>query len=118
MNEQFSEFRRRVGRIDSAFERRVPGAFLVREDGLAIPKPRSRFRFYFPFKAVLASVLAVLLTKAFLITYFGEDAYIARMDALVAGSVYQEAAATLLMPDRVSLWASVWIGAAIALMPL
>lgn len=117
MNEQFREFQRRVGRIDSAYARRIPAAFLMRSDGLLVPKTRSRLRFYFPFRAVFAGFVAVMVVKGFLLFYLGEEGYVARMDAMLVGSAYEELAATLLMPDPVSLWTAERIAYGASLLP-
>ncbi|MEL6533438.1 MAG: hypothetical protein AAFN09_09025 [Pseudomonadota bacterium] len=117
MNDQFREFRRRVGRIDSAYSRRVPEAFLVRSDGLVVPKVRSRLRFYFPFKALFAGFIAVMVVKGFLLYSLGEADYVARMQVMLEGSAYQELAAKVLMPDPVSIWAAARIGEFVALLP-
>lgn len=118
MNEQFRDFRRRVGRIDRSYDRRVPDAFVMRTDGLVVQgKARSRYRFYFPWRALLASFGAALVTKAFLIFYMGQDAYVARVQPMIEGSAYPELATILLLPDRITQSLSQAIAAFAAALP-
>lgn len=104
MNEQLHDFQHRVGRISRAHSRRAPYAFTVRADGLVVPKTRSRLRFHFPWRAMLAGFVTIVMVKGFLLFYLGTEGYQVRMEQMLAGSEYQEAAATILMPDAVSLW--------------
>lgn len=104
MSDQYNVFQNRVKRIHRSHARRVPYAFTVRPDGLLVPRTRSRLRFYFPWRAILAGFVAVVLVKASMIAALGQDRYTDRMASLLAGSAYEEAATTILAPDPVSSW--------------
>jgi len=104
MSDQFDKFQRRVVRINKSHERRVPYTFTVRPDGLMVPQVRSRLRFYFPWRAILAGFVAVVLVKASMIAALGFDNYQTRLDTLLTGSAYEEVATTILAPDPVSSW--------------
>lgn len=106
MNDQFRQFYRRVGRIDQAYANRIPNAFTIRSDGLVVPKTRSRLRFEFPWRALLAGFFCAVMLKGFLIWYLGVDLYTARLETMLTGAQYEQIAAHILLPDRVSLWVS------------
>ena len=116
MNEQFDNFQQRVGRISHSHKRRVPYAFTVRPDGLLVPRTKSRLRFYFPWRAILAGFMVVVLTKASMIAALGLDGYNSRMETLLTGSAYEELATTILAPDPVSSWTAARITGALAVL--
>ena len=104
MSDQFDTFQQRVGRINRTHKRKVPYAFTVRPDGLMVPRTRSRLRFYFPWRAIIAGFVVVVLAKASMIAALGYDNYVLRMETLLTGSAYEELATTILAPDPVSSW--------------
>lgn len=116
MNDQYGDFRRRVTRINRDYGRRGPG-FVIRPDGLAVPKTRSRLRFYFPFRALIAGFVTIVFVKGFMIYYLGVEGYESRLATLIEGSAYQELAARLLAPDPVSSWTAARIADLVALLP-
>ncbi|MBF9029145.1 hypothetical protein HKCCE3408_01940 [Rhodobacterales bacterium HKCCE3408] len=69
-----------------------------------VPQTRSRLRFHFPWRALLAGFVTIVLVKGFLIYWLTTDGYVARMEDMLAGSKYQELAAHVLTPDPVSTW--------------
>lgn len=104
MNEQFDDFQRRVVRIHDTHGRRVPYSFTVRPDGLMVPRTRSRLRFYFPWRAILAGFVTTMVVKGFMIFYLGLEAYQERMEHVLEGSTYRDVASMILAPDPVSVW--------------
>ncbi|MEM9319878.1 MAG: hypothetical protein AAGA70_12880 [Pseudomonadota bacterium] len=75
-------------------------------------------RFYFPWRAILAGFVTVVLVKAFMIFFLGPTGYETRMNNLLSGSTYEELAVKILSADPVSSWAaarmedaSAWIAA-------
>ena len=114
MNDQFDTFQARVGRINQSHKRRVPYAFTVRPDGLLVPRTKSRLRFYFPWRAILAGFMVVVLAKASMIAALGPEGYTTRMETLLTGSAYEELATSILSPDPVSTWVATQLGGAIA----
>ncbi|MEM1273048.1 MAG: hypothetical protein AAGF88_04475 [Pseudomonadota bacterium] len=114
MNDQYDTFQERVGRINRTHKRKVPYTFTVRPDGLMVPRTRSRLRFYFPWRAILAGFFVVVAVKAFMIYYLTPPGYETRMTEVLTGSAYAEAAATILAPDPVSLWVASQIGGLVA----
>lgn len=115
MSDQYSTFQTRVGRINKSHSRRVPYAFTVRPDGLMVPRTRSRLRFYFPWRAILAGFVTVVLVKATMIAALGFENYQTRIDSLLTGAAYEEVALSVLSPDPVSTWTAARISDAIAL---
>ena len=115
MSDQYNTFQERVGRINSSHKRRVPYTFTVRPDGLMVPRTRGRLRFYFPWRAILAGFVVVVLAKASMIAALGYDNYLTRIDTLLTGSAYEEVATTILAPDPVSAWTAARISDGIAL---
>lgn len=104
MNEQFRLFQRRVSRIDRAHTNRTRGAFSIRADGLVIPTSRRKLRFAFPWRALISGFLVMVFLKGFLIWYLGEEAYVARTEAMLSGSRNEQLAARVLMPDGASVF--------------
>lgn len=114
MRDQYNDFQARVGRISKSHTRRDPYAFTVRPDGLVVPRTRSRLRFYFPWRAILAGFVVVVLVKATMIAALGFDNYQTRMETLLTGAAYEELATTVLAPDPVSTWTAARISDVIA----
>lgn len=114
MNDQYDTFQQRVGRIHKTHTRRVPYAYTVRPDGLVVPRTRSRLRFYFPWRAMVAGFVACVLVKSSMIAALGVEGYTTRMETLLTGSAYEELATTILTPDPVSSWVASGITNAIA----
>ncbi|MBF9034635.1 hypothetical protein HKCCE2091_10310 [Rhodobacterales bacterium HKCCE2091] len=105
MSDQIRDFEARIGRINRAYNGgRV--TYVQRADGLLVPRSRSRLRFHFPWRAMLAGFVAVVVVKGFLLYYLGADGYNARLELMLENSRYSELAATILAPDPVSSWAA------------
>lgn len=114
MSDQTTTFQDRVGQIRKTHSRRDPHSYTVRADGLVVPRTRSRLRFYFPWRAIVTGFLIVVLAKASMIAALGQEGYVAQVNTLLEGAVYQEVAASILTPDPVTSWTAERITAAIA----
>lgn len=117
MNQDYPNFRSRVARITDARRDRVRGEFILRDDGLLVPRTRGSMRFGFPFKGLILSFILAVLVKAYLIWFLGAELYQAEVLELLSGTTLERAAGHVLLPDGLSMWVVTqyeWIAAYIA----
>lgn len=96
-------FDKRVRRLDRK-HRLLANGFtpVVQEDGLISVRPR-RTAPRLPLKGLLYLFFGFILFKAVAIGNIGLPGYEERLDALRAGTVFEQGAAFLLYPDRFSV---------------
>lgn len=103
MNEEYPNFLARVERIERAWRNRARGEFILQSNGLIVPKQK-RLRFGFPLRGLIMAFVIAVAVKAYLIWFLGTEVYSAEIVSLLNGTSFQQAAAHILMPDRVTLW--------------
>lgn len=103
MNQDYPNFQARVRRIDEARRNRVPGEFVLTSNGLVVPRQK-RLRFGFPLRGLVMAFVIAVAVKAYLIWFLGTEIYSAELIRLLNGTSFQQAAAHILMPDKVTLW--------------
>jgi hypothetical protein len=86
--------------------RRVNTGVVVHPDGFERPilAPRRHLRFGFPLKGVILAAVAMVLVKAYLMWFLGNDVYGTAVAQLLAGNQFERAAGLILAPDQISLW--------------
>lgn len=104
MNQDYPNFQSRVARITNAQRDRVQGEFVLRTDGLLVPRTKRRLRFGFPIKGLTLAFLISIAVKAYLIWFLGADVYQNQVQQLLNGSSLEQVAGRILLPDSVSLW--------------
>lgn len=103
MNSEYEAFHERVARINKMREQNRGRDFVVRHDGVLVPRKSRRSRFAFPWRGLFATLVAALLIKATLIAALGSERYVARLDILLAGSPLQATGQVVLGPDPLSV---------------
>lgn len=80
--------------------------FVVHADGIVKPigRPSSRLRFSFPLKGLLAAFVLLVAVKAYAMWVIGVDIYALEVATMLQGSSFERLAATLVMPDALTLW--------------
>lgn len=107
---QYDEFDRRMRRITRRHTQLSRGYVTsVNEDGLVVAKPKRKMR-RGTLRGVAIVVLVLMVFKGFLHNQLGENAYLARVDALSAGSVFEQAGAVVMSADPITVWLSGQIG--------
>ena len=108
---QYEEFDRRMRRISRRHTQLSHGYVTsVNDDGLVVAKPKRKFR-RGTLRGVAIVVLVLMVFKGFLHSQLGADAYLARVDGLAAGSIFEQAGAVVMAADPITLWLSDQIGA-------
>jgi hypothetical protein len=77
----------------------------VNDDGLVVAKPRRKMR-RGTLRGVAIVVLVLMAFKGFLHNQLGENAYMARVDGLSQGSMFEQAGAVLMAADPITVWLS------------
>lgn len=103
MNEEHSQFRSRVGRINDAWRNRARGEFILQSNGLLVRKQR-RLRFEFPIRGLILAFVIAVMVKAYLIWFLGLELYQMELLKLLGGTSFEQAAARILMPDQLTMW--------------
>lgn len=104
MNQDYPNFQARVSRIVRTRKDRVPGEFVMMDDGLLVPRTQRRLRFGFPLKGLVLAFLVCVAVKAYLIWFLGAELYQVEVLQLLNGSSLERVAGQILRPDAVSLW--------------
>ena len=107
---QYDEFDRRMRRITRRHTQLSRGYVTsVNDDGLVVAKPKRKMR-RGTLRGVAIVVLVLMAFKGFLHNQLGADAYMARVEALAAGSMFEQAGAVMMSADPITVWLSGQIG--------
>ncbi|MDG3042017.1 hypothetical protein [Roseicyclus marinus] len=102
MTEDRPDFHARLDRIEQARRTRASGGHVLRSDGPRVP-PNGRMRVRLPVRGLVLALVIAVLVKAYLVWVLGPDRYNLEMARLLDGTRAQQAAAHILMPDRLTL---------------
>ena len=106
---QFEEFDRRMRRISRRHSKLSHGyVTAVNSDGLVVAKPQRR-SLRGTLRGLAVVVLVMLVFKGFLHAQLGAAAYQERVDALHAGSIFEQAGAWIMTADPLTQYLSVKI---------
>lgn len=77
----------------------------VRQDGLILIRPKRAVagRGFFAIRSIAVMMICFFALKGFLLSSMGDAAYADRLTKLRSGTVVEQAGATLMRPDAVSL---------------
>lgn len=104
---QFDEFDRRMNRISKRHSKLSRGyVTTVNSDGLVVAKP-SRKGGSGTLRGLIVIVAVMMLFKGFLHSQLGPVGYQDRVDALAAGTIFEQAGAFVMVSDPVTEWLSV-----------
>ncbi|MBF9059267.1 hypothetical protein HKCCSP123_08740 [Rhodobacterales bacterium HKCCSP123] len=92
-----------VERTGDARRDRSDVRYVFRSDGVLVSRQRQS-RLGFPFRGLILGFAITVAVKAYLIWFLGQDLYQAEMLRLLSGTVFEQAAARILMPDQLSMW--------------
>ncbi len=104
MSDEFKDFDNRLTRISRTRRRGVRGPSyepVVGPGGVILVRPR-RSGPSIPLKGLVFLVLGFCLFKSVAIAHFGASGYADRIDEMKQGTVFEQAGAWALQPDRVS----------------
>lgn len=77
----------------------------VGRDGLIVFRAKRR-KVSFPYRGLVLLLLAFVGFKALVMAQIGDAAYLARIDALHQGPLFERVGAFVMQPDPVSTWIS------------
>lgn len=120
MSEDRPDFHARLDRIEQARRARAEGGLVLRSNGLRVAQ-HGRLRFRFPLRGLLVAFVISVAVKAYLVWVLGTDRYSLEVLRLLNGTRAEQAAAHILMPDRITLWVVTfydWIALRVAFLGL
>lgn len=106
---QFDEFDRRMRRISRRHSKLSHGyVTTVNSDGLVVAKPQRKGH-RGTLRGLIVIIAVMMVFKGFLHAQLGAPAYQDRVDALAAGSVFEQAGAWVMTADPITQWLSLKI---------